>query len=86
MGQEIGTDGPHVLRTRLECEVTSLWSQVIGQDSAVLSTRLARLSPGSLNNCNLFSDEKNKSPTLSTRESLRNKVLAFVCFFCQGAR
>ena len=33
IGQEIGTDGPHVLRTRLECEVTGLWSRVIGQDS-----------------------------------------------------
>ncbi len=32
-GQEIGTNGPLILGTRLECEVTSLWSQVIGQDS-----------------------------------------------------
>ena len=32
---EMGMDGPHALRTRLECEVTSLWSQVIGQDSTL---------------------------------------------------
>ena len=35
--QEIGVDGPHVLRIRLECEVTTLWSQVIGQDSSTSS-------------------------------------------------
>ncbi len=32
VGQETGTDGPHALGTRFECEVTSLWSQVIRQD------------------------------------------------------
>ncbi len=37
IGQEIGTDGPPVLGTRLECEAISLWSQVIGQDSSTNS-------------------------------------------------
>ncbi len=48
IGQEIGTDGPHVLRTRLECEATSLWSQVIGQDSSSTTGGTAtRISSGS---------------------------------------
>ena len=38
-GQEIGTDGPHVLRTRSECKATSLWSQVIGQDRKSVEAR-----------------------------------------------
>jgi len=34
IGQEIGTDGPHVLRTRFECEDTSLWSTSLGRSHA----------------------------------------------------
>ena len=34
-------DCPHVLRTRLECEVTSLRSQVIGEDSVHVPTEIS---------------------------------------------